>query len=265
MSMRGSLASLLVTPFFFTACASTSSSPLPAAAWERDATKVAALLSQGESPDGRDADGRTALMNASGAPGLGIELDSTGQMRSKRIRVQVDLPMIRLLLQHGAALDLRDESGQTALFFASYAGSAEAVSTLLAAGANPNAGRGPLLIAASEDHLDVVKRLLAAGADPKVTDEVGQTALMTAAFGGNVGILQELLRSGVPIDATTKDGNTALSNAAYEGQLEAVKALVAAGASLDLRSAKGQTALAVAQERGHAVVADFLRSSGAHE
>src|SRR5688572_4018325 len=104
MSMRGSLASLLVTPFLFTGCASTASSPLPAAAWERDATKVAALLSLGESPDGRDESGRTALMNASGAPGLGIDLTSAGQVRSKRVPGQVDLPMIRLLLEHGAAL-----------------------------------------------------------------------------------------------------------------------------------------------------------------
>lgn len=78
-------------------------------------------------------------------------------------------------------------------------------------------------------------------------------------------IMSELLRHGAPVDTATRDGNTALSNAAFEGQLEAVRALVAAGASLDLRSAKGQTALAVAKDRGHATVADFLRSAGAHE
>ncbi len=260
-----SAAVLPVISFLLVGCASTSSSPLAAAAWKGDATTAAALLAKGESPDGRDGSGRTALMNASGAPGQGVDLDSTGQLRSKQVPGHVDVPMIRLLLEHRAALDSRDDAGYTALFFASYFGSAEAVATLLAAGANPNAGESPLLAAASEDHLDIVKQLLAAGADPKATDSDGQTPLMTAAFGGNVGILRELLRCGAPIDTATKSGNTALSNAAFEGQLEAVKVLVGAGASLDLRSAEGQTALAVARDRGHAMVADFLRSAGAHE
>src|SRR5688572_21554121 len=205
MPMYRPLASLFVTPFLLSSCASTSSSPLAAAAWERDATTVAALLAKGEDPDGRDKSGRTALMNASGAPGLGLDVGATGQVRSKLVPGQVDLPMIRLLLEHGAALDPRDKWGQTALFFASHAGSAEAVSTLLAAGADPNDGKGPLLAAASEDHLGIVQQLLAAGADPKATDEVGQTALMSAAFGGNVGIVRELLRAGAPADAADEN------------------------------------------------------------
>ncbi len=266
MFIRSVLALVLFTLFSF-GCTATPSSPLLGAAWNGDENEVAALLSKGESPDARGEGGRTALMNAAGAPGRGVSIGATGQIQGTQVPGHVDLPTIRILLEHGADRNLMDDWGQTALFFAAHSGSAEAVSTLLAAGADPNAGKqtSPLLGAASEDRLDAVKQLLAAGADPKLTDVNGQTPLMSAAYGGNVAILRELLQAGAPIDATDKGGNTALSNAAYQGQLDAAKFLIEAGAALDIRSAKGKTALAIAAERGHAACTDFLRSAGAHE
>jgi len=258
---------LVLFAFFLSGCAATPGSSLLGAAWNGDESEVATLLSKGESPDARGEGGRTALMNAAGAPGRGVSIGSSGQIQGTQVPGHVDLPTIRILLDHGADRNLLDDWGQTALFFAAHSGSAEAVSTLLAAGAAPNAGKqtSPLLAAASEDHLDVVKQLLAAGADPKITDVNGQTPLMSAAYGGNVAILRELLHAGAPLDATDKGGNTALSNAAHQGQLEAAKFLIEGGAALDIRSAKGKTALGVAAERGHAACADFLRAAGAHE
>lgn len=266
MSMRIVLTGVLFTSFL-SSCVGTPGSPLLDAAWKGDESEVASLLSKGESPDARGEGGRTALMNAAGAPGSGVHIGSSGQIQATRVPGHVDLPTIRILLERGADRNLMDDSGQTALFFAAHSGSAEAVSMLLAAGADPNAGKqtSPLLAASSEDHLDVVKQLLAAGADPKNGNVNGLTPLMSAAYGGNVAILRELLQAGASIDATDKTGHTALCNAAHQGQLEAAKFLIEAGASLDIRSAKGKTALAIAAERGHAACADFLRSAGAHE
>jgi ankyrin repeat protein len=262
---RGSFLALMA--LWPSGCASNPGSPLAEAARRGDDQQVGSMLSQGANPDERDSLGRTALMNAAGAPGRTLLIDKSGRSSFSELPGQVDLPILRLLIDRGAALDLVDSSGYTALFFAVYSGSSEAVATLLAAGADPNAGQGigPLLMAANRDDLEAVKLLLAEGADPGDTDEHGQTPLMTAAYGGNVPILRELLSAGASIDATDKNGNTALSNAAHQGKLEAARFLIESGASLDLRSIKGETPLSIAVQRKHDEVAALLRAAGAHE
>jgi hypothetical protein len=247
-TLRGSVLVLLFLPCV-AACASAPESPLIPGVLRGDAAAVEAGLAQGQDPNARDGSRRTALMWAAGAPRSGVEVLGSGRMRSIRVEGRVDMPMIRLLLDHGADPDLVDDHGESALSFAAASGHLEAVSALVDAGARVDVGRdrgcAPILLAASEGHAPVVERLLAAGADPNVADPHGQTALMTAAFG-----------------AVDEGGNTALCQAAYEGQAEALSVLLAAGASLDHRSKAGKTALEIAMERGKDEAAALLRASG---
>jgi CDP-diacylglycerol--serine O-phosphatidyltransferase len=80
---------------------------------------------------------------------------------------ETNLPAIELLVARGAALDLRDAQGATALALAAEMGFHEAVEILLAAGANPNVhdlcGMTPLDVADEHGAHDVASLLLRYG------------------------------------------------------------------------------------------------------
>lgn len=87
---------------------------------------------------------------------------------------------IERLLQGGASIHERDETGSTPLHLAVFSGSPEIVKLLLAAGADPNAqdqkGVTPLNTARSFNGLEEISKiLLAAGADPALKDNEGKT------------------------------------------------------------------------------------------
>ena len=73
---------------------------------------------------------------------------------------------VRLLLEHGAKVDERDVSGNTALVFAAVGGHVETVKLLLAAGADPNRRdeQGKTVLQHAARYPEVVEALLKAGA-----------------------------------------------------------------------------------------------------
>lgn len=101
---------------------------------------------------------------------------------------------VRVLLEHGAQVNLADDEGTTALLAASRAGNMQAMAVLAEAGADVNVveplkehGRmTPLMYAANrggdaiymdeETGADAVKALLRAGANPKLRNTNGFTA-----------------------------------------------------------------------------------------
>jgi ankyrin repeat protein len=80
---------------------------------------------------------------------------------------ETNLPAIELLVARGAAPDLRDEHGATALALAAEMGFHEAVEMLLAAGADPNvrdlSGVTPLDVADEHGAHDIAGLLLRYG------------------------------------------------------------------------------------------------------
>jgi len=87
----------------------------------------------------------------------------------------------RLLLDHGVDVNLRDESGRTAL-----------------------------IVAAEGGHAEVVRLLIARSADVDATDPLGMTALSWGAFRGHVEVVRELTEAGADTTIRDQDGNTAL-------------------------------------------------------
>jgi CDP-diacylglycerol---serine O-phosphatidyltransferase len=81
-----------------------------------------------------------------------------------------NLPVVELLLARGAALEKRDQHGETALTIAADMGFEEAVEVLLAAGADANAanGAGDTALDIAEEHgaQDIAALLLRSGAKP---------------------------------------------------------------------------------------------------
>jgi ankyrin repeat protein len=148
---------------------------------------------------------------------------------------EADLEAVRVQLAAGTDVNVPDDSGTSALLWASYNSSPELVSLLLAAGADPNAsnpfGVTPLLQAARNGDAATTRLLLAAGADTGQAVRDGETPLMAAARSGNVDAVQQLLDRGAdPNGAETLQDQTALMWAVAEGHMSVVDVLLNAGA-----------------------------------
>ncbi len=80
------------------------------------------------------------------------------------------LELVKALLEKGASIDLKDNFGRTALYYATNNGQAEVVKLLLEKGATvdakENRGITPLLMATQNKDVEIIKLLLAKGADP---------------------------------------------------------------------------------------------------
>ena len=126
------------------------------------------MLKQGSGANMQDSAGITPLMYAA-------ELGSVDAMK--------------LLLDNGAVVNLRNTNGATALMWSVTDG--QKVRPLLERHADVNAvsksGRTALLLAARSDgSADIVRRLIAAGADVKTVDGARVTALLAATLGDDI-------------------------------------------------------------------------------
>ena len=148
----------------------------------KDVDAVKALLDAGADPKQRYSDGESLLM--------------------REIRTNRNLDLFQLLLDAISDLsyvNLQKEDGLTALMMAVNYKRAEAVRSLMAAGADPdiqnNKGQAALMYAASSAELDTVKALLDGGADPTLKDAEGISVLnYVPAYRDNIrDVLQEAM------------------------------------------------------------------------
>jgi len=108
--------------------------------------------------------------------------------------------MLRLLIKHGAKINIRDKDYWT-----------------------------PLLNASSSADIEVLDVLLKAGADVNQGNWHGWTPLMAAAQAGDSAKVRLLLEHGASVNAQTRRGWTALSDAKRHGQFDVVRILQQAG------------------------------------
>ncbi|NXP45035.1 RN5A ribonuclease, partial [Heliornis fulica] len=154
-----------------------------------------------------------------------------------------------------------------------------AVVELLEKGADVNSkaesGWTPLQSAVQANSEDMVQLLLDKGACPYARKDNGGTAFTEAAIVGNVNILELLLGYGLNINDCDDTGFTAFMEAAWYGNMEALKFLYSKGANVNLRrvvnneeKAKlhkgGVTALMDACRRHHfSIVKTLVQEMGA--
>ncbi len=141
------------------------------------------------------------------------ERGATKLMRS--IEAQENLKDTERLIRRSDDINVRDNAGKTALFYA----------------------------ARKASDPQVVRSLIAAGASVQLTDEQGRTALMEAAeHNALVGITNELVKENAPVNKADNAGNTALMLASRGNIPAVIKTLLRAGADPDAVGPEGKTA-----------------------
>ncbi|XP_028135777.1 protein TANC2 isoform X4 [Diabrotica virgifera virgifera] len=179
------------------------------------------------------------------------------------------LPMVSLLLEFGADVELTNSQGCTALSLSSARGHCDVVRQLIAAGASPGhadtGGYCPLVHAARNGFLNVVGYLLACDWITKNEEDVhiavaAQQALIAAAGQGHSEIVEYLLdMAEVNIDLPDSiTGETALTICASNGCHGVCSVLINRGANICVTNKKDLAPLFLAVKEGHWAVAERL-------
>jgi ankyrin repeat protein len=164
-----------------------------------------------------------------------------------RAAAKGQLEVVRSLLAKGAAVNARNDGGQTPLHLAcldAKTSSPEVPDLLLLQGAEVNAvdeaGNTPLHEAAQAGRPELVGKLLAQRADVTVQNHDGRTPLHLAA---NAEVAALLVKAGAKLEARDECGRTPLATAVLSGTAAVVEALLASGADVRVVDEKGGTLL----------------------
>jgi ankyrin repeat protein len=148
-----------------------------------------------------------------------------------------DLRTLKGFIAGGAdvnAVDLDEESGCTALWWA--------------------ANRG---------YVECAAALIDAKADVHKANNNGYTPLFCASINGHVECVRVLIKHNANVNALNTDGSSSLHSASSNGHLACTQILIAAGAERDRHTKYGYTPLTFAIAHNYSHVAEFLLHSGA--
>ncbi len=150
-----------------------------------------------------------------------------------------DLSAVERLLEEGASVEDRDDSGRMALVAVAY-----------------------------ENHLEVARKLIEAGADVESLDSYNGTGLIRASERGYAEIVKELLNTDIDVDHVNNLEWTALLEAIILGDggsqhTEVVRLLVDSGADVNLADGDGVTPLEHARKSDYKEIVQILEDAGA--
>lgn len=154
----------------------------------------------------------------------------------------------KALLEHGAAVDVKNKFGRTPLHGAAMGGYREIAQLLLEYRADvgtedSSSATPPYLVADNE--MDDAAQMPSKHGAVHIRDNKGFTALHDAAWKGEADVVLLLLQYGADLEAQNSDDDTPLHLAACQGKLEATRALLehARGAIVLLKNKLGRTPL----------------------
>jgi len=208
--------------------------PVIDAVLEWNIQALSEALKSGRVVDGRDDQGRTALMYAvlreyANMVGLLLRagarfdvVDNEGKAPLHLAMVSFDVGICNLLLDAGADIDQVDGNGKTALMHAAVAGNERAIVYLMKRGANASVrhridGGTALTDAFFAGKVNAAKALIAAGADVHFTGTGGMTPLMYAAALGDSSLVALILSKKADPTVVDHFGQSAADHAASAG------------------------------------------------
>jgi hypothetical protein len=197
--------------------------------------------------------GADVNIRMSGPPGMSVK---SSALHMAAMVGLVDA--VRLLLEAGAEVDIREEDECTALHLAAQESQAEIIECLLEAGADVNLlqkhGGTALMMAAQKGCLAAVSALITAGAAVDVREQAqgGASALSFAANKGHAAVVSRLLQAGadVNLEADAGEGTSPLHKALlcdqHDLMLETLRVLLRAGADMHRENNAGFSAMKMA-------------------
>ena len=170
--------------------------------------------------------------------------------------------VVRVLLEHDAAVDAQDTYGWTALHCATRNAQEMVARVLLEGGAEVDAedahGVTALRIAAQRGYEAMVQVLLEHGADCGGESTGRWNALHDACYSGWDDVVRVLLGHGAELHARDEFGSTPLHGACRGGHVGVVRLLLEHGADRRVRDDRGKDAAAEAARRGKREVVTVL-------
>ena len=156
------------------------------------------------------------------------------------------LDLVKLLLNAGAEIELKDEDSSTPLHIAAMFGRPEVARTLISAGADIHAqdfsGGTPLHVS---DTPEITELLINAGADVNARDREGVTPIYHCRAGPRGAKL--LINAGAEVNIMDNRGQTPLhsivSYSQFNPQLEIAPILIDSGADVNIKDKEGNTPL----------------------
>ncbi len=178
-----------------------------------------------------------------------------------------DIAKLKGLIEEGAKIDRKDESGNTALHYAAKSGFENVVKFLIARDANVNArdeeGKTPLHHAAEHAYERTARLLISEGADIDAKDAAGDTPLNCAMGSESVtkDIVKMLISEGADVNAKNAAGDTPVHFAARSRNVgkDIIELLISKGANINAKNKNGQMPVDIAaRSRREKIVKLFI-------
>lgn len=181
-----------------------------------------------------------------------------------------NLAVIKLLVEHGAAVDIKNKMGLTPFYYAASSGKKEIINYLLANGANKKDlelknpwGRTPLC-AVSRDggNAETIKTLIELGADINTKDNSGWSPIQLAAWRPYEDIVNILLEAGADLEIGKDEGKRLFSNAVAFGLENLFENMISLGFPIDINNSDTKPLILSAAGGGSKRITEFLINKG---